>query len=340
MTSENYDVNLNKRCMQAYSTQNPQVIQYNPRLLGDVNFRGDLAQDQFERSSGSGFGTFVTSAALGGATGAALGFTLLGNPIEKVKDGDNVSYKVKESFWKTYDKATYDTLMQTELNCAKTEALKEFGVNLNQYEAVEKLAKAKDLESLSEEVRKALPENIQTPEAAKELVTKAEPKLKAIDMEKITKEVDKAFKYSSVQRSIDRVKNFTTLEERVKALKPEATAEEIKALLEENKSLLGIKNEAALTKQLENLSKCSQPKLLEVVQALKQKDADKVAKHTEEILKNINKESGKLVEGAEKEVTKLFGKFKMAQLQKYGLWGAAAGATLGLFSLLGGKDNA
>ena len=81
MTQENYDVsNLNARCLQGYAARNPQVAQYNPRLLGDVNFRGELAQDQFERSSGSGFGTLVTSAALGGAAGAATGFTLLGNP--------------------------------------------------------------------------------------------------------------------------------------------------------------------------------------------------------------------------------------------------------------------
>lgn len=337
MAGENYDVNLSKRCMQGYQAAIPQAAQYNPRLLGDVNFRGELAQDQFEKSSGgSGFGTLITSAALGGAAGAATGFTLLGNPVEKTKDG----LKVKDAFWKTYDKATYDALLQTEINCAKAEALSEFGVNTIQYDAVEKLAKAKNLESLSEEVRKALPENIQTPEAAKELVAKAEPKLQAIDVAKITENVDEAFKQNSVQRASDRVKNFTTLEERIKTLKPDATKDEIKALLEENKSLLGIKDEAKLAKHLEFFGELNQQELLEEIQNIKATNAERVAKHTENVLKNVEKESGKLAEGAEKEMTKLFGKFKMAQLQKYGIWGAVAGATLGLFSLLGGKDNA
>ena len=338
MTNDNYDVsNLNARCMQGYGVRNLQVAQYNPRLLGDVNFRGELAQDQFEKSSGgSGFGTLITSAALGGAAGAATGFTLLGNPIEKTKDG----LKVKDAFWKTYDKATYDGLMQTEINCAKNEALKEFGVTLNQYEAVEKLAKAKNLESLSDEVKNALPKEIQTPEAAQELVAKAEPKFQAIDMAKITENVDEAFKQSSVQRASDRVKNFTTLEERIKTLKPDATKDEIKAFLEENKSLLGVKDEAKLAKHLEFFGELNQQELLKEIQNIKAVNAESVAKHTENVLKNVEKESGKLVEGAEKEMTKLFGKFKMSQLQKYGIWGAVAGATLGLFSLLGGKDNA
>ena len=330
MTNDNYDVsNLNARCMQGYGVRNSQSAQYNPRLLGDVNFRGDLAQDQFERSSGSGLGTLVTSAALGGAAGAATGFTLLGNPIEKGKDGE---LKVKEAFWKTYDKATYDTMLQTEINAAKAEALSEFNVTPSQYEAVEKLAKAKDLESL--------PEEIQTPEAAKELVAKAEPKIQAIDMKKITEEVDKAFKHESVQRAADRVKNFTTLEERIKALKPDATKDEIKAFLEENKSLLGIKDEAKLAKELERLGECNQKELLEFCDMVQDANKTTLAKHTENVLKNVEKESGKLVEGAEKGITKLFGKFKIAQLQKYGIWGAGIGATLGLISLLGGKDKA
>ena len=338
MTNDNYDVsNLNARCMQGYGVRNSQAAQYNPRLLGDVNFRGELAQDQFERSSGSGLGTLVTSAALGGAAGAATGFTLLGNPIEKGKDGE---LKVKEAFWKTYDKATYDTMLQTEINAAKAEALSEFNVTPAQYEAVEKLAKAKDLESLPEVVRDALPKEIQTPEAAKELVTKAEPKIQAIDMKKITEEVDKAFKQESVQKVADRVKNFTTLEERIKALKPDATSDEIKAFLEENKSLLGIKDEAKLAKELERLGECNQKELLEFCDMVQDANKTELAKHTENVLKNVEKESGKLVEGAEKEMTKLFGKFKIAQLQKYGIWGAGIGATLGLISLLGGKDKA
>ena len=231
-------------------------------------------------------------------------------------------------------------MLQTEINTAKAEALSEFNVTPSQYEAVEKLAKAKDLESLSEEVRNALPKEIQTPEAAKELVAKAKPKLEAIDMAKITEDVDREFKASSIQKSIDRVKNFTTLEERIKTLKPDATAEEIKAFLEENKSLLGIKDEAKLAKELEFLGEYNQAQLLEEIQEMKAVNAERVATHTESVLKNVEKESGKLVEGAEKEMTKLFGKFKIAQLQKYGIWGAGIGATLGLISLLGGKDKA
>ena len=318
-----------------YAVSGQQPVQYSPRLLGDVNFRGGLDSDQFEKSSGgSALGTIATTTALGAAAAGATGFTLMSNPIEVVKDAETgeTSLKVKEGFWNTFDKVKYQNTLEQLTYDAKSEALKEFAVNPEQYAAVEKLAKAENLESLSEEVRNSLPKEIQTPEAAQELVTKAEPKLQAIDTKKIVEEAQRQFRIDSAELSMNRVKNYETLIERLKELKPEATQEEIKAFLEENKSLFTIKDEAALAKHLEKMAELNQAELLETVQEAQQANADRLAAYTDGILENVDKKTGKLLEEASESTKKLFGEFKISQLKRYGKIGALAG--LGIGSIL------
>ena len=212
MAGEGYNYGYYGNPYTQYAVPNDAIpaIRQQAAAYGYANpaFGRAIDSDRFEHSSGPGLGTAVTLAGVGGAAGAGAGYYLLSNPLEKAEDG---TYKLKEGFLKSYDEVKLNEYTQQIINKRKVNALSSLGItDIKQYEAVEQLAKVEKVGDLAEDVRKNLPKDIQTPEAAKQFVEKAQPKLAKIDTAKIAENARKNFMQQFAANTINnRVKNLT-----------------------------------------------------------------------------------------------------------------------------------
>ena len=310
----------------AYANQGAMI---NPNL-------NQVENDSFERSGGGGLGTTLTYAGLGGVGGGALGYFFNGNPITEAEG----NLQVNEKFYHAYDNAILEGEITNAISKAELDAIKKAGVtSKEELDALRKLAAAENLEALPEEVKKALPKGVTTPDAASKLVQKAEGEMTKIDKAGIAKGIHE--KTGSIKNLTDKIKNLTSVEEGLKALPDNVTKEELKKYISDNRELFGIKGEESkVTQEIEELSKLSKKELLEKVTNRKvnlQKIVDNANKN---ITKNINKETKALIEEAPEYLKKAFKEFKWSQAKSYGLWGAglAAGAYF-ISSLFGGSKS-
>ena len=330
------DVNGNYNA-QAYAPQYSQRVQYS-RKSSAPQF-GQSEPDSFEHTGGFSLGKGLMYGTVGAVGAGAAGYFLNGNPITET-DG---KIQVNEKFYQAYDNAIVEREVTETIKTAETEAIQKVGVaSREELEALKKLAAAENLEALPEEVKKALPKNITTPEAAKELVQKAEAEIGKIDKTAIVKTVKENLANTSSKAIMNDIKNLTSFEEGLKNLPKEVTPEELKKFVMENRELIGIKGEEAeITKEIEEVCKKGREALLKEVQEGKVDKQAILNEANETILKNVNKETKSLIEGAPDYLKNAFKEFKWSQAKKLGLWGAGiAAGTYFISSLFSGSKKA
>lgn len=335
-----YSANNDDFLAQQYFTQNPQ-----PQGSNNPVFTGGYQQpqaDTFQKSGSSGFGTgFALGTVAGLGTGAGVYF-LGTNPI---KDG-----KVNDDLIKAINKKSLEELAIEKFNksfAAKAQPiLNTIGIkNLEQYDAVQKLAKAGKLDDLSDDIKKLLPDNIKTPQEAKTAVDLATPELKKINREKLLEQVgaDVRNNYSLDYNNakLERLKN---IEAKIKTLKKDATKADLEKFFVDNAETFKIKGTnteiAAKAKSLadkietqEQLQKIYEghiTKRTSNIEAIKSGAAESFKENFDETTKALKKE-------APEGLKQAFKNFKWNKTLKFGGIAAAAGLALGW--LFGGSSN-
>ena len=325
-----------------YVPQNTQRVVYaNQSAMINPNLN-QVENDTFEHSSGGGLGTTLSYAGLGGVGGGALGYFFNGNPVTEAEG----KLKVNGKFYKALDNAMIENEITKAISKAELDAIKATGLkSKEELEALRKLAAVENIEALSEDVRKALPKDVTTPGIAKILVEKTDAEIAKIDRVNVATTAKEAYlketKGIAYSELPNRIKNFTTIEEGLKALKDDVKPEELKKFISDNRELFGIKGEEAeVTKQIEELSKLGKKGLLEEVTRSKNATQEVLNSVNKNITKNVNKETRALIEEAPEYLKKAFKEFKWSQAKSYGKWGAglAAGAYF-ISSLFGGSKN-
>lgn len=299
-----------------------------PQLLGGVRMHEQPAQDCYEKS-GNGIGTGVLATAGGATVGGAVGYYLKGNPVS-IADNKLI---LNENFVKTYDAAKLEEYTNKIIEKRKLNALSSLGIkDLKEYDAIKQLATAEKIEDLAEDVRKNLPKEITTPEAANEFMKKAEPKLAKVDPSKIRETAKKSFMLNYSKEALQtKINNFNAMEESLTKLGKDATPEQLKEFINSNKSKFGIANEKRLNSYVQKLSKMTQEELLNEIKAKNTGFKTAFQQYSESVLRHVDSKDGKLLKNASKEITEMFKNFKWSQAKRLGLWGAGFGA---LFSLL------
>ena len=341
-SAQNYYNNNDDFMAQQYFQQNPQV----PNTSSTPMFTGYYQQpqaDTFEKSSGSsGLGTGLllgTVAGLGAGAGTYFWGT---NPIKDGKVSDDLIKSIANTNAKSFETNAIKLLYQQKA----TPILNGLGVqNLDQYNAVQKLAKAGKLEDLPDDVKNILPDNIKTPKDAQDLIAKAKPELDKIDKQKILKQAQEFSKnewsidYNSKQ--LERLKN---IEAKIKTLKADASKADIEKFLIDNAETFKLKGT-----QTEIASKASkianqigtQENLLKVYQGhiarrTANMDAIKSAIAVN-FTENWDEASKALKNDAPEALTQAFKKFKWNKTLKYG--GIAAASALVLGWIFGGSSK-
>lgn len=332
-----YGSNMNNNNLYALNNDDFLAQQYFAQQPSQPAFQGyqQPQTDTFEKSGGIGIGSGLTIGALAGlSTGAGVYFWGT-NPI---KDG-----KVNENLIKNVNK--------TLITEAKTEAIKELytqkaqptfntlGIkDLDQYNAIKKLANAGKLEDLSEDVKQLLPDNIKTPDDAKAIVNQAKPELDKIDIKKIAAQSNKGVNnIYSIEHNANQLKRFEAIKSKIDALPKDATVADLEKFFIDNAEtfkLKGTRNEiAAKAHRLaahhgskENLLNLYQNRIdakTQYIENLKSKYSD--------IIKNNWDESKKaLQENAPKEIKEAFKSFKWNKTLKFGGIATAVGLVIGL----------
>lgn len=332
------DVNGNYNT-QVYAPQYAQRVQYARRPVQPQFGQGEA--DSFEHSSGGGLGKGLLYTGLGTFGAGATGYFLNGNPISESEG----NLKINEKFYTALDNAMLESKITKAISAAELKAIKDAGISSKEeLEALKKLAAAENIESLSEEAKKALPKNITTPEAANNLVQKAETALKDLDKNSIATKAKETYlketkeiKYSDLP---NKIKNLTSVEEGLKALKDDVKPDELKNFITDNKELFGIKgDEAAVTSKIEEMSKLGKKDLLKMVTEAKLDNQKALEYVDKSITKHISKETKALAEGAPEYLKNAFKEFKWSQAKTMGMWGAATGFGLYLLSSIFGGSS-
>ncbi len=321
---------------QYYNQQSAQRIAYSNRSRNNPSFKQAQESDSFERSDrGGGLGRTLMYVGLGGAGGAALGYYFNGNPITEAEGKLNVN----EKFYPAYDNAIMESKITKAISDAELNAIKEAGINSKEeLEALRKLAAAENIEALSQDVRKALPKNITTPEAASKLVQEAEAEIAKIDKSAIAKGISE--KTGSIKALTDKIKNLTSFEEGLKTLPDNPKSEELKKFITDNKELLGIKgDEATVTREIEEYSKLGKNGLLNKIAGMKKNTTSIVENVNGKIIENIDGETKALKKESPEYLKNAFKNFKWSQAKTYGLWGAGLAAATYFISSLFSNGN-
>lgn len=316
--------------------------QYTPRTQyqrgAAPQFGNGEGYDSYQ-SSGGGVVGGATYTALGAGAGGAAGYFLMGNPISEGENG----LKVNERFYKALDNAIIEEKVSTAIKSAETEALNAVNIaNHEEYNALKKLANAQNLDALPDEVKNALPKDVTTPDAAKELVTKAEAELAKVDKTTIAKSTKEAYiaEYYTNSESLNLAKNFEKAETELAKLADDVKPNELKEFISKNKELFGIKGEeAAVTAEIERLSNLGKADLLKYIGDKKAVQQKLLAETDKTILSNINKESKALIEEAPDVLKNAFKEFKWSQAKRFGLWGGATALGAYLISSLFSSGN-
>lgn len=344
--SNMYNNNLNTAAnnddflAQQYFTQMPTQGQ----MQGQPVFQGyqQPQADTFEKSNGSGLGSALKLGAVAGlGTGAGVYFFGT-NPI---KDG-----KVDENLIKNINNQSVKNLkleMAKELYAKKAKATFEtLGIkDLEQYNAIKKLANVEKLEDLPEDVRKLLPDTIKTPADAKAAVNLAKPELDKIDIKKIAEQSNKAVnnKYS-IEHNANQLKRFEAIKTKIEALPKDAKVEDLKKFFIDNSEtfkLKGSREEIAAKAEKIAAKHGTKEHLLNLYQGRIDNKKDYLqsleSRCSDTIKENLDESKKALKEGASKEIKEAFKSFKWNKALKYGGIAAAAGLVIGW--LAGGSSS-
>lgn len=314
------------------------------QMQGQPVFQGyqQPQADTFQKSGSSGFGTGLKLGAVAGlGTGAGVYFFGT-NPI---KDG-----KVDENLIKIINNKSVKDLkldIAKELYAQKAKpTFDTLGIkDLEQYNAIKKLANAEKLEDLPEDVRKLLPDDIKTPADAKATVELAKPELDKIDIKKIAEQSNKAVnnKYS-IEHNANQLKRFEAIKTKIEALPKDAKVEDLKKFFIDNAetfNLKGSKEEIAAKAEKIAEKHVTKEHLLNLYQGridTKKEYIDSLKSKYSDVVKNNWDESKKaLKEGTPKEITEAFKSFKWNKALKFG--GIAAAASLVIGWLAGGSSS-
>ena len=320
---------------QQYFAQQAGQIQGQGQTQNQPAFQGyqQPQADTFQKS-GSELTTGLTLGTIAGA-GTGAGIYYFGtNPI---KDG-----KVDETLLKMTNKEG--------LNSLKAEAIKELyeqkakttfdvlGVtDLDQYNAIKKLAKATKLEDLPEETRKLLPDSIKTPKDAKDLVDLAKPELDKIDAKKLISQVDKFTNNTfSLDNNAEQLKRLEGIKAKIDKLPKDAKVADLEKFFIDNAETFKLKGtEAEIAEKAkkisakhgtkENLLNLYQGRIdakKEYIKEFKAKLTDGVKKYWDDTAKAFKKD-------APETLTKAYKSFKWNKTLKGGGIVAAAGLVLG-----------
>ena len=333
MSSENWNA--------AYSAQS-YVPQYTPRaqyraIANSPQFTSTNETDTFE-SSGSRVGSGLLYTAGGAGAGAAAGYWLLGNPISETEEG----LKVNEKFYKSIDNAMLERDISDALKAAELEKLKAQQINSKEeFEALKKLANAESLEKLPDEVKNGLPKNVTTPEAARELVQKAEAEIAKIDKSAIVKNTKEAFsKQVNYNEILQSSKNFEKLEAEIGKLADDIKPSELKEFITKNKNLFNIKGEdSVVAAEIERLSKLGKAELLKKVKEAGTCEKEVLKMLDDAILTTVSKETKSFIAEAPELIKNAAKEFKWSQAKQYGLWGAGIAFGAYLISSLFSSGN-
>lgn len=326
------------------SAQQAALANYANALQGS-NLQGQPTTDTYQSSSqggGSSIGsTLLTGAVVGGGTAAGV-YYLGTNPM---KDG-----KVNSSLLEVLNKQNVKDAQITKFNelykAQATPIFQKVGIaGVEQYNAVNKLAGLTKLEDLPQEIRAKLPASIQTPEAAKQAIEQIKPELAKIDTQKLIQQIAKQVNPDSLAFHQARLSKLQGLEAQVKALKPEATVEELTTFFKNNASAYGLKGTdveiATKAEKLANTFKTQENLLNNITKRVSthQANINRINLNLEQQFKNHWDESAKaLKEGAPKELGQAVKSFKLQKAGKFGL--IAAGVAIVGKLLFGGKSEA
>ena len=336
-----YSANNDDFLAQQYFAQNPQ----NPQNTQNPIFTGAYQQpqaDTFQKSGGSGLATGLALGTIAGlGTGAGTYFWGT-NPI---KDG-----KVSDDLIKAVNKINTESAAIenfSELYEAKAQPIFDtIGIkNMEQYNAVQKLAKAGKLEDLSDDVKKLLPDSIKSPKDAQAAINLAAPEFEKIDKEKLMKQaVNKAKNELSLEYNNARLENLKNIETKIKTLKKDATKADLEKFFVDNAETFKLKgtNTEIAQKAKKMADKIGTPEQLQKIyeghikrrtsniEALKSSAAENFKANYDESAKALKKE-------APEGLKEAFKKFKWNKTLKFG--GIAAGAGLVLGWLFGGSGK-
>lgn len=312
-------------------------VQYR-RNVANPNFGNGSEADTYQ-SSGGGLMNGLIYTGLGAGAGGAAGYYLMGNPISEGENG----LKVNEKFYQSLDNAMLEEKIGKAVNAAELEKLQSVNIaSKEEFEALKKLAKAEGLEKLPDEVKNALPKEITTPQAAQELVTKAEAEIAKIDKSAIAKTTKETFlKNGTYKEILETTKKFEKLDTEIAKLADDIKPNELKEFITKNKELFNIKGEeAAVTAEIERLSQLGKKELLENVKNLNDTWKNALKYLDETVLAHVNQETKSLAAEAPEFLKNAFKEFKWSQAKQFGLWGAAT--ALGAYvisSLFGSSGN-
>lgn len=290
--------------------------------------------DTFQKS-GSPLGTGLT---LGGIAGLGTGTGIYYLGTNPIKDGN-----VDETLIKTISKEGIKNIKADEINKLFEKKAKPtfdlLGVkNLEQYNAIEKLATATKLEDLPEDTRKLLPDNIKTPKEAKTVVDLAKPELDKIDKTKLAQQAEKSVNnFYSLDHNSAQLKRLEGIKAKIEALPKDAKAADLEKFFIDNAETFKLKGTeteiAAKAKKIaakhgskENLLKLYQKRIdtkKQYIEAFKSGLADGVKENWDDTAKALKKDAPEVL-------TKAFKNFKWNKAAKGGGIAAAAGLVLGL----------
>lgn len=307
------------------SAQQAALANYANALQGN-NLQGQPQTDIYQPSSNGGGSSIASTLLTGivGGAGTAAGVYYLGtNPM---KDG-----KVNSSFLEVLNKQNVKDGAITKFNelykAQATPIFQKVGIaGVEQYNAVNKLAGLTKLEDLPQEIRAKLPASIQTPEAAKQAIEQIKPELAKIDTQKLIQQVAKQVNPDSLAFHQARLSKLQGLEAQVKALKPEATVEELTTFFKNNAATYGLKGTdveiATKAEKLANTFKTQENLLNNITKRVSthQANINRINLNLEQQFKNHWDEGAKaLKEGAPKELSQAIKDFKWQKAGKYGL---------------------
>ncbi len=288
--------------------------------------------DTFQKS-GSGLTTGLTLGTIAGA-GTGAGIYYFGtNPI---KDG-----KVDETLMKNISKESIKSIKEESFKeLYKIKAQPTFDMlgvkNLEQYNAIEKLANATKLEDLPEDTKKLLPDSIKTPKDAKVLVDLAKPELDKIDKTKLANQAEKALKTMSLDHNEKQLKKLEGIKAKIDKLPKDAKVADLEKFFIDNAETFKLKGtEAEIAEKAkkiaakhgtkEHLLNLYQSRIdakKEYIKQLQTGVTDGVKKYWDDTAKAFKKD-------VPEALTKAYKSFKWNKTLKGGGIVAAAGLVLG-----------
>ena len=208
--------------------------------------------------------------------------------------------------------------------------------NLEQYNAIEKLANATKLEDLPEDTKKLLPDSIKTPKDAKVLVDLAKPELDKIDKTKLANQAEKALKTMSLDHNEKQLKKLEGIKAKIDKLPKDAKVADLEKFFIDNAETFKLKGtEAEIAEKAkkiaakhgtkEHLLNLYQSRIdakKEYIKQLQTGVTDGVKKYWDDTAKAFKKD-------VPEALTKAYKSFKWNKTLKGGVIVAAAGLVLG-----------